>query len=895
MWFKKAVISFVVGVGLVCMAYGQEKRVGGFYPAWIPGAVNDVHYSCLTDLYYAFFDPVAGGGVTEHSPATLNALVAEAHNTTNHPYVRVHISFGGASQGSTGWSDIAGNPASINTFAQNVANVVQNYDLDGVSLDWEFPAGFQAGGYANIAVAVRNELDALEPVMGRTLYLSGAVSPLQWNNDGINATFINVVDYLHLMTFDDGGCGPCEGPNHSSLGHAENSIQYWTGTKGAPASKLNIAIPFYDNGGQDYNNFSNADPPGFFNNTDPNGLYMGHYYNSCPYIESKVDMALGTYDIMGIWTWEVSKDRTDQYNLTCCMWDKMEPYMDLCNVPVPDLGDDLSLCGSGGSVLLNSQVGTAGGRTFVWRRNGAIIGGASDPTYTATQEGTYRVEVTEDGCTETDEVVVSASLAVPDLGSDRHICQPAFYDLAPLNPGSFPAGTEWKWSRDGADISGATDPSLDFVRLAGTYRLTADIADCDETFGEVTITSDLPDPVDGCRDDPGTLNIGIANAPGSSYEWYDAPTGGSLVGTGTAFTTPSLAATVIYYVEDADAGAPMSAFTTGPSGTPAPSTHQFDGHLDRMYFDVTTDLTINSVTIFRGSWQGTFAGNIEIQTSGGVTVGTPVAFSIPDGAGFEPLEVTLDIAVPAGTGYQMLVTGWSSGRPGYKTWAGPYTSPGGEISITSADANRMNFFDWEVTAGSATCDRLPVVAQIGDCIVPAPVELVAFSGTYNRPVVDLEWTTVTEENNDFFVIERSQDGANFPAIGTVPGNGNAEGLIHYTFTDAHPKPGTNYYRLAQQDFDGTVNHSQVIAVHRSEVTITVAPNPFSDATTVHIGQADGEDFRVTVTDARGVVYQEQQVSGNTSMRIGDGFPAGFYIVRISNGSDQTRFVKIIKR
>lgn len=48
----------------------------------------------------------------------------------------------------------------------------------------------------------------------------------------------------------------------------------------------------------------------------------------------------------------------------------------------------------------------------------------------------------------------------------------------------------------------------------------------------------------------GTATFAVANArTGVVYEWYDAPTGGNLVFSGTTFTTPALTATTTYYVQ----------------------------------------------------------------------------------------------------------------------------------------------------------------------------------------------------------------------------------------------------------------------------------------------------------------------------------------------------------
>src|SRR5688572_290500 len=46
---------------------------------------------------------------------------------------------------------------------------------------------------------------------------------------------------------------------------------------------------------------------------------------------------------------------------------------------------------------------------------------------------------------------------------------------------------------------------------------------------------------------PGTVTLGATSTPGSTIQWLTAPVGGSVVGTGNSFTTPSLVSGTTYY------------------------------------------------------------------------------------------------------------------------------------------------------------------------------------------------------------------------------------------------------------------------------------------------------------------------------------------------------------
>lgn len=114
-----------------------------------------------------------------------------------------------------------------------------------------------------------------------------------------------------------------------------------------------------------------------------------------------------------------------------------------------------------------------------------------------------------------------------------------------------------------------------------------------------------------------------------------------------------------------------------------------------------------------------------------------------------------------------------------------------------------------------------------DCsIVPLPVELVNFDGHKLEEEIILSWTTVSELNNDYFIIERSIDGNIWESIGFENGNGTTNATTNYGFIDRNFKAGTNYYRLKQFDFNGNIQFSDVFAiVANDDINVSLVPNP----------------------------------------------------------------------
>ncbi|TXB63574.1 hypothetical protein [Phaeodactylibacter luteus] len=66
----------------------------------------------------------------------------------------------------------------------------------------------------------------------------------------------------------------------------------------------------------------------------------------------------------------------------------------------------------------------------------------------------------------------------------------------------------------------------------------------------------------------------------------------------------------------------------------------------------------------------------------------------------------------------------------------------------------------------------------------------------------LAWSTATEQDNDFFTVERSGDGRNYHPIGQIDGAGTSQAAHYYSYLDHLPLAGWNYYRLLQTDYDG---------------------------------------------------------------------------------------------
>lgn len=177
-----------------------------------------------------------------------------------------------------------------------------------------------------------------------------------------------------------------------------------------------------------------------------------------------------------------------------------------------------------------------------------------------------------------------------------------------------------------------------------------------------------------------------------------------------------------------------------------------------------------------------------------------------------------------------------------------------------------------------------------------PVSLVSYTTrvTSENQVV-VAWTTVSEENNDYFTLERSEDGKNFEVVATVDGAGISAAVLKYSFTDKNPLFGRSYYRLSQTDFDGTSESFELKTVEISSINdLKVFPNPVNRGNELRVvtGADSGEEVSIEIYNHAGMLVKAEKLPTNTSINIGDDLKAGFYMIQVKSGkvNKSTRLV-----
>lgn len=177
--------------------------------------------------------------------------------------------------------------------------------------------------------------------------------------------------------------------------------------------------------------------------------------------------------------------------------------------------------------------------------------------------------------------------------------------------------------------------------------------------------------------------------------------------------------------------------------------------------------------------------------------------------------------------------------------------------------------------------------------VPLPVKFGEINAYLSIRLVTIEWETLSEINNDYFLVEKSNDLYTWKAISNVEGKGNSNEPVLYKEFDANPSNGINYYRIQQIDYDGKTTFSKIISVSfsLSSQIVSLFPNPCSSQVTIESNNAIIETFAVYNSAGQNVTDRCETISKtNSSITLETGkLEAGIYFCRTDSG-ETVKFV-----
>jgi len=294
-------------------------------------------------------------------------------------------------------------------------------------------------------------------------------------------------------------------------------------------------------------------------------------------------------------------------------------------------------------------------------------------------------------------------------------------------------------------------------------------------------------------------------------------------------------------------------------------------------FEIKASLTINNggkLNIINGT-----TGDLEVSSTGTVTINSGGT-----------LEVQRDLDIRNGAMFMV-------NNGGVVTVGNDFSNFNNSDDVTingslavSGDLSNGNGGDiggsGSITVDGSITNNGLIGGSTGNDLGTLPVEVLYFEGSVdaqNHGI--LEWATTSEENFDFFTVERSMDGVTFQDAGQIGGAGNSKETLYYTYIDETKINGTVYYRLKATDIDGFVEYHGVVSLHaEGEEGIIVFPNPSNGKSFKLTNNFSGNGVIVLeVFDMSGrVIYSKSVNFGQNTISFPNRLDKGNYFVIVRN-------------
>jgi len=371
-----------------------------------------------------------------------------------------------------------------------------------------------------------------------------------------------------------------------------------------------------------------------------------------------------------------------------------------CLITGNTIGGPHAICNGQSTTL----VAAPGFSSYLWSD------GSTGNTLTTSTIDTYSVIVTSaNGCSSISPSI-TLSINPVETPTIQAVGETTFCQGNSITLTSSP-GASYTWSNGAtAQSVSITQSGLYYVSVMGTCQ-----AYTSDTVSVNVFPAPAPSANGGSVNNNGSV---VLTASGNSLTWYDDAAGTNAVGTGPLFNTPTLTSTTTYYVQDTYTygGGIVYAGSQHHSGTSLYSGNTTNASL---IFDAYEDFTLKTVKVYTD----TPGDRLIVLTDANNNVLQSLMVTIP----MDSSLVTLNFAIPAGTGYRLGTDAaqntilWGNPGPRLKRSQGaavsyPYVI-NNLVSITNSTQG-LNvyyyFYNWEIEKTSTVCTSalVPVTAEV---------------------------------------------------------------------------------------------------------------------------------------------------------------------------------------
>lgn len=217
-------------------------------------------------------------------------------------------------------------------------------------------------------------------------------------------------------------------------------------------------------------------------------------------------------------------------------------------------------------------------------------------------------------------------------------------------------------------------------------------------------------------------------------------------------------------------------------------------------------------------------------------------------------------------------------------------------SYSSKPKTSMNSTPVNITTATTTLTLQPgeFYVYTNQDLSLLPITFISFDIQKDNDVINLSWNTAKEKAVKSFEVERSTDGENFIAIGTV--NAKNQAVNSYSFIDSkadETKVSEVYYRIKAIGTDNKINYTETKKISLNKKTETIiSPNPGTGL--FKLSFPDAKERNILVYDVAGKLVYSNKVNTTTINLDLRTKASGIYFVKIIEGNQQ-KTQKIIKQ
>ncbi len=283
-----------------------DFRIVGYLPDYRIMGLDLAVVDNLTDLIYFSIEPEADGSL---NVSRLNSDVYFKLNAfrNRNSALKIHIAVGGWGR-SRHFAAMVADSITRSDFIQNLAELCLNAGFSGADYDWEFPANATENeAYGRLIRETRTEFDK------NSLSVSVALNA----NQNLTNNAYEALNRINIMSYDHSG-------RHSTFDQAVLDVNNFI-SRGIPAGKLCLGIPFY---GREITDFSNEMSyntiMGIYNPGPDEDIVDGIFFNGITTVQKKTQFALNQ-NLQGVMIWELGQDVVGDASLLATIKSTISP------------------------------------------------------------------------------------------------------------------------------------------------------------------------------------------------------------------------------------------------------------------------------------------------------------------------------------------------------------------------------------------------------------------------------------------------------------------------------------------------------------------------------------------------------------------------------------------